>query len=213
MIKVSTFVFGPFYENTYVAYDETGDCIIIDPGCSNPREEEELAQFIESNKLKPVQLLLTHTHIDHVMGLNYVFTKYGLKPQFNQIEQYILDAAPQFAANYGIDLQLPFPEAEKFIDQGDIIEFGVSRLEILFLPGHSPGHLAFYNADQRIMFGGDVLFYLSIGRTDLPSGNHDQLITSIKKNLFRLDDEYLVYPGHGQTTTIGNERKYNPFLQ
>jgi len=213
MIKVSTFVFGPFYENTYVAYDETGDCIIIDPGCSNPREEEELSLFIEGNKLKPVQLLLTHTHIDHVMGLNYVFTKYGLKPQFNQIEQYILDAAPQFAANYGIDLQLPFPEAEKYIDQGDIIEFGVSRLEILFLPGHSPGHLAFYHADQRIIFGGDVLFYLSIGRTDLPSGNHDQLITSIKKNLFRLDDEYLVYPGHGQTTTIGNERKYNPFLQ
>lgn len=212
MIKVSTFVFNPFYENTYVAYDETGDCIIIDPGCSNPREEEQLAQFIASNKLKPVHCLLTHAHVDHVMGVNFVFEKYGLKPQFNQIEQYIIDAAPHFAGAYGIELK-PAPPAERFIDQGDLVEFGASRLEILFLPGHSPGHIAFYNEEQKIIFGGDVLFYLSIGRTDLPSGNHDQLITSIKKNLFRLDDDYVVYPGHGQTTTIGNERRYNPFLQ
>lgn len=212
MIKVSTFVFGPFYENTYVAYDETGDCVIIDPGCSNPREQEELSLFISSNNLTPVKCILTHAHVDHVMGLNFVYEQYGLQPHLNQTEQYILDAAPHFAGAYGIELY-PAPPVEKYIDQGDIIEFGTSRLEILFLPGHSPGHLAFYNADQKIIFGGDVLFYLSIGRTDLPGGNHDQLITSIKKNLFRLEDEYLVYPGHGQTTTIGNERKFNPFLQ
>lgn len=212
MIKVASFIFNPFYENTYVAYDETGECVIIDPGCYNSKEENELVDFISAEGLKPVLLLNTHCHVDHVMGNNFVFEKYGLLPQYHQIEQYILEAAPAHARMFGVDM-VPSPSAEKYIDEGDIIEFGNSRFDILFLPGHSPGSIAFYNEEQKIIISGDVLFYLSIGRTDLPSGNHGQLITSIKKNLFRLDDEYLVYPGHGQTTTLGNEKNFNPFLQ
>jgi glyoxylase-like metal-dependent hydrolase (beta-lactamase superfamily II) len=212
MIKVSSFIFNPFYENTYVVYDETGECAIIDPGCYTHQEENELVDFINAESLKPVLLLNTHCHVDHVMGNNFVFEKYGLLPQYNRIEQYILESAPAHARMFGVEMT-PSPSAGKYIDEGDIIEFGNSRFEILFLPGHSPGSIAFYNDEQKIIIAGDVLFYLSIGRTDLPSGNHEQLITSIKKNLFRLDDEYLVYPGHGQTTTLGNEKRYNPFLQ
>lgn len=212
MIKVSSFIFNPFSENTYVAYDETGECVIIDPGCSNPREEQELAGFIEANNLKPLLLLNTHCHVDHIMGNHFVHQTYGLLPQYNQIEQYILEAAPSHAAMFGVEMT-PSPSAEKYIDEGDVITFGNSSFEILFLPGHSPGSIAFYNEEQKIIFGGDVLFYMSIGRTDLPSGNHEQLITSIKKNLFRLSDDYLVYSGHGPTTTLGNEKRFNPFLQ
>lgn len=212
MIKVSSFIFNPFSENTYVAYDETGECVIIDPGCSNPREEQELVAFIAANNLKPVLLLNTHCHVDHIMGNHFVHQTYGLLPQYNQIEQYILEGAPSHAAMFGVEMT-PSPSAEKYIDEGDIITFGNSSFDILFLPGHSPGSIAFYNEEQKIIFGGDVLFYMSIGRTDLPSGNHEQLITSIKKSLFRLSDDYLVYSGHGPTTTIGNERRFNPFLQ
>jgi hydroxyacylglutathione hydrolase len=211
MFKVTTFIFSPFAENTYVVYDETGECAIIDPGCYNAKEEQELVDFIEANNLKPTLLLNTHCHVDHVLGNHFVFTKYGLKPHYNRIEQYILEGAPQFAAMYGFHMT-PSPEAEKYIDEGDIVTFGNTSFEIMFLPGHSPGSIAFYNSEQKIIFGGDVLFYLSIGRTDLPGGNHEQLITSIKKNLFRLADDYLVYSGHGQTTTLGNEKRYNPFV-
>jgi glyoxylase-like metal-dependent hydrolase (beta-lactamase superfamily II) len=212
MIKVATFIFNPFYENSYVAYDETGECVIIDPGCYNSREEQELVDFINAEGLKPVLLLNTHCHVDHIMGNKFVFDTYGLLPQYHRIEQTILEAAPSHARMFGVDM-VASPSAEKYLDEGDIVEFGNSSFQILFLPGHSPGSIAFYNEEQKIIFGGDVLFYLSIGRTDLPSGNHNQLITSIKKSLFRLDDEYIVYSGHGQTTTLGNEKRFNPFLQ
>jgi glyoxylase-like metal-dependent hydrolase (beta-lactamase superfamily II) len=146
------------------------------------------------------------------MGNKFVFDTYGLLPQYHRIEQTILEAAPSHARMFGVDM-VASPSAEKYLDEGDIVAFGNSSFEILFLPGHSPGSIAFYNEEQKIIFGGDVLFYLSIGRTDLPSGNHNQLVTSIKKNLFRLDDEFVVYSGHGQTTTLGNEKRFNPFLQ
>lgn len=212
MLKVCTFVFGPFQENTYVLYDDTLQCVIIDPGCSNTSEEEALTNFIAQNNLTPILLLNTHCHIDHVMGNAFVASTYNLLPQYNLAEEALLEAAPMFAANYGFSM-IPSPVAEVHLDEGDIVKFGNTELEIMYLPGHSPGSIAFYNYDSKIIIGGDVLFYGSIGRTDLPMGNHNQLITSIKKNLFRLPDDFIVYSGHGPTTTIGYEKATNPFLQ
>ena len=211
MIQISSFAFNPFQENTYVLYDETKESIIIDPGCYTPLEQAELSTFIENEGLKPVRLILTHCHIDHNLGCKYISERYKLVSEANKIEMPVFQNAERAAAIFGIRLEKP-PAPGKFIDEKDVIKFGNSSLEILFTPGHSPGSLCFYNNEQKFVIGGDVLFHGSIGRTDLPGGNFDTLISSIKEKLFSLDDDVTVYPGHGQETTIGFEKANNPFL-
>ena len=211
MIQISSFAFNPFQENTYVLYDETKESIIIDPGCYTPLEQAELSTFIENEGLKPVRLILTHCHIDHILGCKYISERYKLVSEANKIEMPVFQNAERAAAIFGIRLEKP-PAPGKFIDEKDVIKFGNSSLEILFTPGHSPGSLCFYNNEQKFVIGGDVLFHGSIGRTDLPGGNFDTLISSIKEKLFSLDDDVTVYPGHGQETTIGFEKANNPFL-
>ncbi|MES2138194.1 MAG: MBL fold metallo-hydrolase [Bacteroidota bacterium] len=211
MISIKSFIFGPFQENTYILYDETKECIIIDPGCYDNRERAELAGFIEDNKLKPVKLINTHCHLDHVFGNGFVADIYTLKLEINKQDLPVLDSYLMSAKMYGLNAA-PSPQPSVFLNEGDTISFGNSTLEILFTPGHSPGSITFYNREQELMIAGDVLFYGSIGRSDLPGGNSATLISSIKNKLIPLGDNYTVYSGHGPSTTIGFERMNNPFL-
>ena len=213
MIQLKAFTFNPFAENTYVLYDETAECIIIDAGCYDDSEKNEMTKFIYENGLIPVELINTHCHIDHVLGLSFLAKKYNLDLRFHEKDMPVFDSTEMVAKMYGIpNVELP-PSPSGFFEEGEIIEFGNSKLEILFTPGHSPGHVVLVNQDQKFVIGGDVLFYGSIGRTDLPGGNHQTLIDSIKSKLLILEDEFQVYSGHGPVTNIGFERKNNPFLQ
>jgi glyoxylase-like metal-dependent hydrolase (beta-lactamase superfamily II) len=212
MISLQGFTFNPVRENTYVLHDETLDCVIIDPGMYEAEEQNLLVRFIKEKGLRPVLLLNTHCHYDHVFGNKFVYDNWGLKPRFHQGELRVLQAIPGYLPAMGLQYELS-PEPEVFLPETGKVVFGTSELELIFAPGHSPAHLCFYAREDNFLIGGDVLFYNSIGRTDLPGGNHSQLISSIKNNLFILPDDCEVYPGHGQPTSIGFEKLHNPFLQ
>ena len=211
MISIHSFTFNPIQQNMYVLFDETKECVIIDPGCYDDTERGILAKFISDNQLKPVKLLNTHCHLDHIFGNGFAAEKYKLKLEINKNDQPILDAFKMSCDLYGMNCD-PSPQPSVYLEEGDIITFGNSKLEILFTPGHSPGSITFYNREQKFMIAGDVLFYGSIGRTDLPGGSHETLINNIKTKLFPLGDDFKVFSGHGQMTTIGAEREHNPFL-
>jgi glyoxylase-like metal-dependent hydrolase (beta-lactamase superfamily II) len=211
MISVQSFTANPYQENAYVLFDESNECIIIDPGAYTSQEQNELSHFIESSQLKPVKLLNTHCHIDHVLGNAFLHSMYGLLPEFHSLELELLHAIPGYAPQMGIRYELsPLPKT--FLPETGNIAFGQSTLELIFAPGHSPGHLCFYSPADNFLIGGDVLFYQSIGRTDLPGGNHQQLLDNIKHKLFNLPTDCVVYPGHGPSTQIGFEKAHNPFL-
>jgi glyoxylase-like metal-dependent hydrolase (beta-lactamase superfamily II) len=212
MLKVVKFTFNPFQENTYLLYDETGECIVIDPGCYEFFEREELADFIGENNLRPVRLINTHCHIDHVFGNAYVANTWNLPLEIHEGELPVLKAVPEISLFFGVPMPEPSPMPGKFIREGDLITFGNSQLETLLTPGHSPASLSFFCREARFLIAGDVLFQGSIGRTDLPGGDFNTLIASIKDKLFPLGDDVTVYPGHGESTTIGWERKHNSFL-
>lgn len=210
-MHIQKFTFGPFQENTYVLHDESKQCVIVDPGCYVASEQAELSAFIKDQQLSPVLLLNTHCHIDHVAGNLYVFEKYALKPWVHELDMPTLNMQEQSSIMFGLPFEKS-PEPEKFMQDGDIIRFGNTELEVHFAPGHCPGHVVFFNRKDKTLMGGDVLFYGSIGRTDLPGGNHDTLINSIKTRILPLGDEVTIYCGHGPQTTIGHERLTNPFL-
>ena len=211
MITICDFVFGPFQENTYVLYDETRECVVIDPGNNTASEDKKLSDFISENNLIVKRLILTHGHIDHINGNKYVFDTYGLLPEVHQSDMYFIEKHVASATMYGLPAQQS-PMPKTYLKEGDVIEFGNSKLQTIHTPGHSPGSITFYHVEQKFMIAGDVLFYGSIGRTDLPMGNMNDLISSIKNKLFALGDEMKVYNGHGQSTTIGFEKLHNPFL-
>lgn len=211
MINLHFFTFGPFQENTYILWDDTKECLILDPGNSTASENKKLSDFITQNQLVPKRLILTHAHIDHINGNKYVFDTYGLLPEVHKDDVTFIEKHLATANMYGIPAeQSPMPKA--FIKEGDLISFGNSTLKTLHTPGHSPGSVSFYNMEDGFIIGGDVLFYGSIGRSDLPMGNHETLIKSIKEKLMPLGDDMKVYSGHGMATTIGFERLNNPFL-
>jgi hydroxyacylglutathione hydrolase len=211
MIHIQSFVFSPFYENTYILSDETKEAVIIDPGCYELAERETLKKYISENKLQVVKLLNTHCHIDHVFGNQFVKDTYQVKLYMHQKDIPTLKgnkfAADMFGMKGFID-----SDADIFVEEGETISFGNSNLDILFVPGHAPGHIAFVHQAQKFVFSGDCLFRESIGRTDFPGCNHQDLIDSITQKLFPLGDDFTVYSGHGPATTIGHERKFNPFL-
>ncbi len=211
-MEVAIFTFNPFQENTYILYDETGECVILDPGCSTTSEEHELSSFIESKGLKPVRLINTHCHIDHILGNKFISKQYNLGLEIHEGERSVLESGVMVGNMYGIPYEKS-PEASKFIKEGEIIQFGNTELESIFTPGHSPASLSFFNKKQKILIAGDVLFRESIGRTDLPGGNYETLLLSIKNNVLTLGDDVMVFPGHGPSTTIGHERVNNPFLR
>lgn len=211
-MKVTRFTFNAFSENTYILSDETKECVVIDPGCYDKYEKQQLADFVKNEGLKVVRLLNTHCHIDHVFGNKFVADSYNVALEIHEKDLEVLRAVPTYAPNYG------FPNYEEqspgaFLKEGEKVKFGNTELDIIFTPGHAPGHVVFYNKEDKICIGGDVLFQSSIGRTDLPGGDFDTLIQSIKNELFTLPDEVTVYPGHGPETTIGYEKKHNPFLR
>lgn len=211
MITVQFFTFSPVYENTYVLYDEHGDALIIDPGCYAEEEKQKLQNFIRIKELKVVQLLNTHCHLDHVFGNKWVAEQYRVELYIHPDEEKVLALAPEFGAMWG----LPFENYNgiiHFVNEHDIVTLGKHKLEILLAPGHSPGSICFYCEEQKFIIGGDVLFRESIGRTDLPGGNHEALLNNIRTKLFVLPDDVKVYPGHGEPTTIGHEKQFNPFM-
>lgn len=212
MSVVASFTFNPFQENSYIIYDETKEAIIIDPGCYTQVERDQLMDFVKEGGLRPVKLINTHCHLDHVFGNQFVADQYNLGLEIHEGELPVLESVPQVAQMYGVPNVTPSPAPSNFLKAGDKISFGNTNLDILFTPGHSPASISFYNAKEQYVIAGDVLFQGSIGRTDLPGGDFQTLIKSIKEQLFPLGDDVVVYSGHGPQTTIGNERKSNPFL-
>lgn len=211
-MNIVKFVFSPFQENTYLLYDKTKECVIIDPGCYDENERNRLVELIESRDLKPVKLINTHCHIDHIFGNKFVSEKYNLPLESHKDEQQTIEYSKLAAQMYGLKLE-ESPAISVFWEEGDVITFGESELEVLFTPGHSPASISFYNRKGNFVIGGDVLFYESIGRTDLPGGNFETLATMIRTKFFTLPDETKVYSGHGGVTTVGHEKRNNPFLK
>lgn len=212
MLVVKSFTFSPVQENTYVLYNEQKQCCIIDPGCYFPAERDELKTGIEKAGLTPVLLLNTHCHLDHVFGNKYVHDTWGLDLHIHEKEKPVLDFAPLSGERW----QLPFDNYNGplvYLKEGNFIKIGEDALEIRFTPGHSPGSITFYSAENGFVISGDVLFNRSVGRTDLPGGNTETLLESIRTQLFTLPDETKVYSGHGPVTTVGYEREHNPYLK
>ncbi len=212
MLSVKLFTFNPVQENTYVLYNEQKQCCIIDPGCYFPEEENELKDFVEKTGLKPVLLLNTHCHLDHIFGNKFVHQTWGLTLHIHETEKKVLEFGPASGVMYN----LPFENYSgdlKFLTPGETIKLGQDELEIRFTPGHSPGSVCFYCETNQFVIGGDVLFNGSIGRTDLPGGDYDTLIKSIQTQLFVLPNKVKVYSGHGPVTIIGFEKMNNPFVK
>ena len=211
MITVKIFTFNSFGVNSFVLNDETNDCIIIDPGCSSSGEEQQLQSYITENNLKPTALINTHFHIDHILGNQFICETYNLVPAGHKQGEHFWETAKQYGSMYGISLD-EVRKTEIFIEDGDIVRFGNSQLEVRYTPGHADGSICLVSHEQKFVIAGDVLFQESIGRTDLPTGDFDVLMDSIEKKLFTLGDDYTVYLGHGPETSIGHEKMANPFI-
>ncbi|WP_044198251.1 MBL fold metallo-hydrolase [Dyadobacter tibetensis] len=211
-IKIQAFTFNPFGENTYLLFDESHEAVIVDPGCYDKGEQDTLFAFITEHNLKPVMIINTHAHIDHVLGVAAVKRKYDIPFLLHRLDEPLLKAVKTYASNYGF-AQFDEPAIDDYIKEGEDLLFGHSRLEVRFVPGHAPGHVAFIDHMGKQIIGGDVLFRQSIGRTDLPGGDMNILLNSIRMQLFTLPDEYKVYAGHMEPTSIGFEKQYNPFLR
>jgi len=212
MLTVKAFEFNPVQENTYVVFNQKDACCIIDPGCYFGNERTALQEFIEQQGLTPRLLLNTHCHLDHVFGNKFVYETWDLPLHLHEKEQPVLARAPEAGLLWGMPFENYRAELV-YLTPGKQVTVGEDELTILFLPGHSPGSVGFYSKDQGFIIGGDVLFRGSIGRTDLPGGDHETLLRSIREQLWPLPDETIVYPGHGEPTTIGWEKKHNPFLR
>ncbi len=211
MLQIQSFTFSPIQENTYLLFNEFKQCIIIDPGCYFDAEKEILKEFISKNGLKPIMLLNTHCHLDHVFGNKFIAETYGLALQLHEKEKIVLSFAP----TSGLMYNMPFDNYTGVfivLKEGDIISLDKDELVIIETPGHSPGSICFYCAKQNFIIGGDVLFKRSIGRTDLPGGDYQTLRNSIIQKLFVLPDKTIIYNGHGCSTTIGEEKQENPYL-
>ncbi len=211
MLHIHIFRFNPFSENTYVLFNDQKNGVIIDPGNWNEKENEILENFIKEKKISIQNILLTHAHIDHVLGLQWAFDTYKVAVKMHEEEKDVLDRNPMSARNYGFDFK-PFVGDIELINEGEKYFIDEDSFEIFHVPGHSPGSIAFYNEAQKFVISGDALFQGSIGRTDLYRGNHEQLLESIRTKLFTLPEETEVYSGHGNSTQIGFEKNHNPFF-
>jgi len=213
MIQIKSFSFSPMAVNTFVLWDETNEAVVIDCACSSPSEEATLTKFITDNKLTVKRLLNTHLHFDHLLGNGFFYKQYGIKATAHADDVKHLPLSAQRAFAFGFNIPEPGYEIDDFLNEGDAVCFGNSELQVLHIPGHSPGSLVYYSSEGQFIVSGDVLFEQSIGRTDLWGGNLDLLLQGIREKLFTLPGNTIVYPGHGHATTIGDEKQYNPFLR
>jgi len=212
MGKIKKFIFNAFQVNTYLLYDESLDCIIIDAACYEEKEKEELRDYLSENKLKLVRNINTHCHIDHILGNAFIAEQYGIYPEYHEESVPFFLTAREIGSSFGYTIG-KFPDPKGFIEGGNIISYGKNNLKVLYTPGHAAGSICLYNEKEGFVLSGDVLFKDTIGRTDLPSGNFNLLMNSIRKNLFILPDETIIYPGHGPETTIGYEKENNQFIR
>ena len=212
-MKIKKFEFNMFPVNCYVLSDDTNDAVIIDAGCFYEEDKRALKSYIDSNGLHVKHLLNTHLHLDHIFGNSFVYKTYGVKPEANQEDEFWLTHAVSQAMMFGLELTEPIIGLGGYLVDGQTIQFGNSSLDAIYVPGHSPGGMAFYSEQSACLFSGDSLFRGSIGRADLAGGNFDTLIESICSRLLTLPNDTVVYPGHGDPTTIGNEKINNPFLR
>jgi hydroxyacylglutathione hydrolase len=211
MMELHTFTYNAFSEQTYLVDHGNGEATVIDPGMSYAAEQEDFAKFCDSRGLKPVQWLLTHAHLDHVLGAAWIHDRWGLSPCLHPLDRPTYDQAPRAASVYGVPMD-PLPELGQPLDEQHSIQCGEESLEWRFTPGHAPGHVVFICHAERWVVGGDVLFRGSVGRTDLPGCNPKELVSSIENQLYSLPDDYTVWPGHGPSTTVGEEKLTNPFV-
>lgn len=212
MIKIEKFVFNSFQVNSYILQSGSGECAIIDAACYEDNEKQEMKRFIEKNNLKLVRNLTTHCHVDHIFGNGFTAKTYGIYPEYHEASVPFLATAAEIAGSFGYSLVDNPPPARYLVD-GDKIRIGDVVLEVFYTPGHADGSVCFYNKEQGFVFTGDVLFRDTIGRTDLPSGNFDLLMKSIREKLFTLPDDTVIYAGHGPESTIGYEKQNNPFVR
>lgn len=212
-LTLKKFTFNDFQENTYLLYNDKRDGIIIDPGCYYDYEQDSLKQFIKDNNISLKRLILTHSHIDHILGCHFISKEFNLVPEIHTNDLDTFLAVKTYAEVYGFKNYIEAENPLTSLKEKDVIEFdSENKLEIRYVPGHAPGHVVFVNHKDKYVINGDCLFMQSIGRTDLPGGNHEQLLASIKRELFSLPDDYTVYCGHGPETSIGHEKQHNPFL-
>ncbi len=212
MLEVKRFIFNPFYENTYIIWNsKSKTAAVIDPGCIDQKEEDEIVSFIESNSLSVKYLINTHCHIDHIFGNRFIKEKYNCEYFAPQKDVFMFDLMKKQAINYGMKLK-ELPKPDSFISENVELELGETKGKYLFTPGHSPGEYCIYFPSEKICITGDILFKEGIGRTDLWGGDYDELIKSIKEKLFKLPDDVKIFAGHGDSSTIGYEKAHNPFL-
>lgn len=213
MLQVKTFTFLPqaFAENTYLLHDGSGKCVVVDPGCYTATEQRELVDYIESEGLELEQIWLTHAHLDHIFGLSFLKDKYGVPILGHEKERYNLERAVEHSGFFGFSMA-PVPMCDQWIEEGDRVKFGHTEMEVLFTPGHSPGHVSFYHEPTNDLFSGDVIFRDSYGRVDLPGGSLEVLRDTIVKKVLTLPEETKIYAGHMGITTVGHERLNNPMV-
>ncbi len=211
MITIEKFVVNPLAENSFVLSDETGEAVFIDPGFYFDEEHAEIKNYIESNHLTPVKIINTHCHFDHIMGVEFIRNQYNIPFWAHPDDEFWVEKATVQGEMYGFTIH-PVSPANNLLNEKETVKFGNSELEVIHVPGHSPGHVVFYSKQDAFLIAGDVLFYGSIGRTDLPGGDYDTLISNIKSKLFALPDNTKVHCGHGPETTLGFEKTTNPFL-
>lgn len=213
MLKIAKFEFSLFGINTYAVYDpKEGKCVIVDPGMINTEEENAIVNFIERNNLTVTNIINTHLHVDHAVGVSFAKKRFGVPVLGHKDDEFLGKRLQMQADAFGIMEKIEDVSIDTYLKEGDIIKVGSGKLEVLHVPGHSPGSIALYDKEDGFVITGDALFQGSVGRTDLPGGNGTQLIEAIRENLLTLPDSTVVYPGHGPATTIGRERAANPFL-
>lgn len=213
-MKIAVFQFYLFGINTYVVYDpDTSRCAVIDPGMLGPAEEKAISDFISRNNLKLTNIINTHLHIDHVIGNSYMKKIYDVPVLAAKEDEPLGQRVKQQAMMFGVDEKVDDVEIDQYLRDGDVIKIGNGKLKVIAVPGHSPGSIALYDEEDGFVIVGDALFKGSIGRTDLPGGNHTQLLSSIRNRLLTLPQTTKVFSGHGPSTTIGEENLYNPFLR
>jgi glyoxylase-like metal-dependent hydrolase (beta-lactamase superfamily II) len=211
MISIEKFVFNSFGVNTYVISGKSRECVIVDPGCHSPAEEQQLSEYIQQNHLTPFMLVNTHFHVDHVLGNTFVGNTYGLKPVVHKAGKMFWETVREFGSVFGFDIR-DIKKPENFTEEGDVLKAGDIELRVIYTPGHADGSICLINDRQRFVITGDVLFFESIGRSDMPTGNYDLLKENILNKLFTLPPDYTVYPGHGPQSSIGYEKLNNPFI-